>query len=560
MPVSESTLLMTGGGSAASRLLKKRVPECIALVAYMALLALVMSRHEPWFDEAEAWLMARDLSLADLLFGWLRYEGHLPVWYLLLALPAKLGVPYEWGLKAVEWLCAAAAAAVLLLRSPFPRVVRLALPFTYFLFYQYGVISRCYSVMMLFLWLAAAAHERRNEKPVRYMLALAGLGGTMAYGILVAFGMAVAWFMEMAGEWRRNRGEGMIRQALRDGRFRALLALAAVNVLFVVLLYPAPDQYNPLSAANSRLTDTLNTVLTAPAEAVFIDLPSMPFMGEDALLWPEMLCSAAVMALFFAAMAARRRTLTALLVLLPMFAFFAFTYFTIHHSGVLTMAFLFLLWVARPLKENEKPPRILRWFERHRRRLMPLLVAAGTAVFAVQTYWSAESSLNDWRGKYSAGSSIACFIQEHRLEQNRLFLSYQTHLFGSEACLVCNVDVLPYFNRNIFFNLNGGDPGMAFAQHRLFDYQTQINAVRGGPVPDFIICPGKDIVKYAGLLPIGRFTRVAAFDYCYYWKASFVGKSDFCVYMRDDLAPSFPSLTPLEDPLLEQYKPPAEAE
>lgn len=140
MPAGENKVLKTGGSF--GRLLKKRVPECLALAAYMALLALVMSRHEPWFDEAEAWLMTRDLSLADLIFGWLRYEGHPPVWYLLLALPAKLGVPYEWGLKTVEWLCASAAAAVLLFRSPFPRAARLALPFTYFLFYQYGVNAK----------------------------------------------------------------------------------------------------------------------------------------------------------------------------------------------------------------------------------------------------------------------------------------------------------------------------------------------------------------------------------------------------------------------------------
>ena len=46
----------------------------IIFVIYAVLLAIVMVFHEPWFDEAEAWLIARDEPLSDLLLVQTRYE------------------------------------------------------------------------------------------------------------------------------------------------------------------------------------------------------------------------------------------------------------------------------------------------------------------------------------------------------------------------------------------------------------------------------------------------------------------------------------------------------
>ena len=42
---------------------------------YAILLAAVVSEHEPWMDEAQAWLLAKDSSLTELFVKYLRYEG-----------------------------------------------------------------------------------------------------------------------------------------------------------------------------------------------------------------------------------------------------------------------------------------------------------------------------------------------------------------------------------------------------------------------------------------------------------------------------------------------------
>lgn len=81
--------------------------HCIVFIAYVTVTVTVSCFHEPWFDEAQAWLIARDCSWKELLTVRTHYEGHPPLWWMLLAIPAKLGMPYEIGLKSLNLMCAA---------------------------------------------------------------------------------------------------------------------------------------------------------------------------------------------------------------------------------------------------------------------------------------------------------------------------------------------------------------------------------------------------------------------------------------------------------------------
>ena len=102
----------------------ERKVERLIFVVYAVLLLVICCFHEPWYDEAEAWQMARGAGISDLLFYIPHYEGHPALWYLILAIPAKLGVPYEWGLKAVSYAAALVYGWLLLFRSPFPKPLR----------------------------------------------------------------------------------------------------------------------------------------------------------------------------------------------------------------------------------------------------------------------------------------------------------------------------------------------------------------------------------------------------------------------------------------------------
>ena len=141
----------------------RRHYRVVVFTVYLAVVVITMAFHEPWFDEAQSWLIARDCPYRDLLLVRPHYEGHPPLWWLLLSIPAKLGVPYEWGLKGVELVCSALMCGLLVFRAPLPRLAVALLPFTYFLCYQYGVTSRPYALMCCALFVIAACWKSRDE-------------------------------------------------------------------------------------------------------------------------------------------------------------------------------------------------------------------------------------------------------------------------------------------------------------------------------------------------------------------------------------------------------------
>ena len=57
--------------------------EFIVFLLYAGLTFSLLFFHENWRDEAQAWLIARDCTIPELIDE-MKYEGHFLVWYLIL--------------------------------------------------------------------------------------------------------------------------------------------------------------------------------------------------------------------------------------------------------------------------------------------------------------------------------------------------------------------------------------------------------------------------------------------------------------------------------------------
>src|ERR1700751_1544778 len=129
-------------------------PEWTALTLYTALVTLAIPYHEPFVDEAQAWQLARTLSLHDLFVKYIRYEGAPGLWHFLLWILSRAHVTYS----GLHWICgitAVAATSLFIFKAPFPRYLKLTLPFTYFLLFHYAVVARCYVLVPLLLYAIA---------------------------------------------------------------------------------------------------------------------------------------------------------------------------------------------------------------------------------------------------------------------------------------------------------------------------------------------------------------------------------------------------------------------
>jgi len=169
-------------------------PELIALVVFSALLVAGILRHDMWFDELQAWNIARSSrSLVDVVTQ-LRYEGHPILWYLPLYLLTRFtGDPRA--MQALELTIAIASVAMVLFRSPYARWLRITLCATYFLAFEYTVMSRSYGLGLLCFLVALDLLARPTPRWRAGTVALVLLSWTSLFGAALAGAVAVSLYV-----------------------------------------------------------------------------------------------------------------------------------------------------------------------------------------------------------------------------------------------------------------------------------------------------------------------------------------------------------------------------
>lgn len=140
--------------------------------------------HVPWLDELQAYLLARDTH--DLTGWWsnFRYEGHAPLWHLLIKLCTYVA-PGPASLKLAQSLCAASIFTLIVWKCPWPWWGRLLLCSNYFLFFEYGVVARDYSLGVALTFAAVAFRQHWISWLFIALVPQAGMQFEMIAGLLV---------------------------------------------------------------------------------------------------------------------------------------------------------------------------------------------------------------------------------------------------------------------------------------------------------------------------------------------------------------------------------------
>lgn len=400
--------------------------RALSFIAYMAVVAVVMYFHEPWFDEAQSWLIARDSSFADLLTLRPHYEGHPPLWTLLLSIPAKTGVPYEIGLKGVQFLCAALLGGWLIFRAPFNRLTIALLPFTYFICFQYGVTARPYALLCVSLLMVAHYWKYADSKPSntwKLVLSLVLMCAISAYGIAIAAGFALAWVVrsvQIAG----------IKNAVCEifsniNRLLGWILLAFVGFASIACIWPAANAFGSRAtfSGNSHLIQFLYFIFVVPSESMFT-----AFAGDVSLrrmslgILPTIICvliSILIWA-FAICIAKRRKMLVSLILPFLTFAIIATQYFTLHHAGIVFVFFIAQLWMF----VDNKPLNFDITLANKLSNKCAFTQSIIVILLAPSLIWNIFACVNDIRFDYSGSRALAQFIQRNHAENKRFVTSW----------------------------------------------------------------------------------------------------------------------------------------
>lgn len=534
-------------------------PEIVVFFVYAAAHLGMAFVHEPFFDEAEAWQIARCVSLRTLFLETTHYEGHPPLWHLILMPLAKVGAPYELSLTLVSLLFMGMTVLLILRYAPFPRLVRLLLPFTYFFFYQYGVISRVYCVMTFAFVLLAMAYRRRNEKPGRYVAVLILLCFTQAYGLIIAGGLALVWLWEI--------GQGRMLRAA-DKRIWWLAVLLAAALLVIWMIMPREDTFAMASnvhetGQNSLAVRLIYMFLVLPADAVLTDIYCDYAILPRASLPLSALASGVVVGLLIWCLCLYygKRKGTVLLLVIPysLFAIFsAVVYVSIHHIGIGLLHFCFWCWVSMetdlpesrtervPLGDRKEGALDVAWEEPVSRgrivRCAALLL--GSLAMAVSLFWTGAACVLDIRKNYAPGRNEAAFIKEHHLDRCRMMSGWMIE-YDAEGNVrntdinECSqaVNLAPYFENNLFFNFNSGKEDRNYITHiRLSEEETQRQYENWGKEePPQVLWMSPDLsAVYGGTVKWQDYVLVYQRDAEQVWKAGTDYQASV-IYVRREL-------------------------
>ncbi|MDK6861700.1 ABC transporter ATP-binding protein [Gardnerella vaginalis] len=420
----------------------------LAFVLYIAIIAIVMCFHEPWFDEAQSWLIARDSSLADIISVRPHYEGHPPFWNLLLAIAAKNSVPYEFGIKGIQLVCASLLGAWLIFKSPFKSASSLAtflIPFTYFACFQYGVTSRPYALLCLSLLVAAHywnSADSKTSSAWKLAISLMFMCLLSVYGIAFAAGFTIAWIWRVFSKnISKTLNFSSILHAIKAtiasnwARLISWGLIAIFGAANLALAWPAKNAFATRATidGNSTIAKCFAFIFVMPSESMFtsfygdISMRRMPF---DFL--PITICTIFSLVIWaFAIKIAKRRKLLAVLVIpYLVLTIVAVRYFTLHHAGLIFVFLLSVLWISHikePLSSKDIPAIFVKVaptkfrFIKNKAFKINLLISI---ILAPSLIWNAFACVNDILFDYSPSRAVAQYISSNHLQNKRFVASW----------------------------------------------------------------------------------------------------------------------------------------
>lgn len=172
-----------------NNIVRERYEKYIKIVIFvvLALVSVIgVLNREPWRDETQAWLIARDCGFFEL-FSQMIYEGHPALWQLILFPFAHLGLPFQtcYVINSAFYFL---LLYLTLYKCPHPLWQRVAGICACPVF-VYSYQARSYMLVFLLLAVCAVIYPKRREKPILFSVCVLLLANTHAYAVGAAGGM-----------------------------------------------------------------------------------------------------------------------------------------------------------------------------------------------------------------------------------------------------------------------------------------------------------------------------------------------------------------------------------
>ncbi|MBP5585488.1 MAG: hypothetical protein J6Y92_03935 [Lentisphaeria bacterium] len=146
--------------------------ELVLWLVFAAVTLVTVWYHEPWRDEAQAFLVARDNTLPGLVLH-MKFESQFLLWYLFTWPFVRLfGLPI-FGVNLLHWALSCSTAYLVVRRAPFRFLTRAAMIFGVLFAFEFTVVARHYAAGVFLLAVLLVNWRERFRRPVLYACGIA---------------------------------------------------------------------------------------------------------------------------------------------------------------------------------------------------------------------------------------------------------------------------------------------------------------------------------------------------------------------------------------------------
>lgn len=374
----------------------KKVINVLYIIVYSILILFCGYFHEPWSDEAQSWLIARDANLHEIFFKYTSYEGCFPLWICILKICIFFNIQYKY-IYIISSSIIILSVFFIVFNNNIETPIKYLIPINYWFFYQYGIIARNYSLMVLFFSILLFLYENRHSKEYKYIILL--IFGSMinTYGMIISGILFLQFCIECLKKQKVNK------------------LLCAITIMFYIFetitLFPKKDL---LICFNFYDNIFINILMLFIRMITYQDNVIFQAINVSIIMW---------IIVAYLNLKKYKKINVFTIIISIMVAFFLTIRATNHHLGILF--FIILIDIILNVS-NVKDHKIIK-----------LICVIFLTTYVLIT---AKSVYDDIEENYSGAYDMAKYIKEN-VESDEIYsIGYKC------------TSILPYFEENIFCN------------------------------------------------------------------------------------------------------------
>ena len=381
---------------------KTKIKNIIYILIYSILIISIGMLHEPWSDEAQSWLIARDANFHDIFFKYASYEGCFPLWICILKFFIILGGKYKY-LHIISSVITIISAYLIISNQKIKKEFRYLIPLNFWFFYQYGIISRNYSLITLSFSLFLLLYEDRHNKKIKYTILLIFISMINMYGMIIS---GILFLQLCLENFKKKNLLNLYYIPIVITYIFEIFVLMPQKDLLIYFYYQSDTLQvfcnlflRIITCQNNMLIQSCNLITVVLIVSIIISLKKYNKINIFSFME------------------------------LSILIFFLLIRGTSHHFGI-----LFFIIIADLIFNT---PKITNIKEKH------IVETITTIILIIYTLLNLKSCIDDIFKDYSGAYTMTKYISENNIQNDEIFaIGYK-----------CTA-VLPYFDENIFCGRN----------------------------------------------------------------------------------------------------------